>query len=545
MISLGSFSFAQQNHYEVFWGTREVLNARLYPYRVDFHPDVQPYYLKDIVPVEDVDSLYAFKIPKQNKFYTKALTENIFQFKTQKVHIVSDPLFDIVGGTDMSENKALFETGIGANIQADFFKKLSFGGTLFYHQSSFPKFLEKKIEITRVVPGQGYAYSSSLGGYDYLDYSGYISYGFLKYFTLEGGMGKNFWGDGYRSLFLSDAAYNYPYLKLTTNVWHIKLVNLYTNFKDMSGTGSSRWTNMENKYGAFHYLSWDISKRVNLGFFEAIIWQGKDTAGNRGFEISYLSPVIFFRPVEFSRGSPDNSLLGVSLRVKVGKKTSLYGQFLIDDLIFGEVKNGIINRLKHIIHPNDSTLTYGYWTNKVAWQLGVKSYDLFKIKNLSAQLEFNFARPYTYAHRLVIQNYGHYNQPLAHPAGANFWETCMFLRYNYKRWFFEGHFNYLVTGLDTVHSDFGQDIYKPAWDAYDATLNNVVVQPYLNTIGQGIKTKIAYYSLNVAYLLNPKNNLRFVLEYYYRSSDSELYHDYSHTLMLGLRMSITGRHYDF
>ncbi len=536
---------AQQRHYSVFTGAQELLNARLYSYKTPFHPDIQPYYQKDIDVVANIDSIFNYKIPKDSKFYKKSLTENVLYFHKPKVLIVADPLIDAVGGYDFSGKKAIFESGIGARFQADFFKKLSFGGTIMYNQSSFPKFIEEKIGSARALPGHNYAYRSTLGGYNYLDYDFYLSYNFLKYFTLEAGFGKNFWGDGYRSLFLSDAAYNYPYLKITTNVWNIKLVNLYTNFKDMTGVSSSRWSDMTNKYGAFHYLSWDISKRVNLGFFESIIWQGKDSAGNRGFDIAYLNPVIFFRPVEFQRGSPDNSLLGVSLRVKVGKKTSLYGQLLIDDIIFGEVKNGILNRLKHIIHPKDSSLTYGYWTNKQAWQVGVKSYDLFKLKNLYGQLEFNFARPYTYAHRIVTQNYGHYNQPLAHPAGANFFETVIFLRYSYRRWFFEAHMNYIITGFDTTNTDFGQDIYKPAWDTYDPALENVVLKPYFNKIGQGIKTHIGYYSINVAYLLNPKNNLRLVLQYYYRSSESELKNNYANVISLGIRMSLPDRHYDY
>jgi len=536
---------AQYSHYTGFTGAQELLNAHLYQHGTSFHPDIQPYYQKEITAAGNFDSIFIYKIPKETKFYKKALTKNLFLYDDSEVVFSADPLIDAVGGYDFSGKKALFESGIGAHIEGGFYKKVNLGGSIMYYQSSFPEFIEDKISATRAVPGHNYAYRSALGGYNYLDYDFYLSCGFLKYFTLEAGFGKNFWGDGYRSLFLSDAAYNYPYVKLTTNVWHIKLINLYTNFKDMTGISSSRWKNMTNKFGAFHYLSWDISKRVNLGFFESIIWQGKDANGNRGFDVAYLNPVIFLRPIEFQRGSPDNSLLGVSLRVKVGKKTSLYGQLLIDDIIFSEVKNGIVNRFKHMLHPGDSALNYGFWTNKQAWQIGVKSYDIFKIKNLSAQLEFNFARPYTYAHRIVAQNYGHYNQPLAHPAGANFFETVVFLRYSYHRWFFEAHINYTLTGLDSIHTDFGQDIYKPAWDAYDPSVNNVVLKPYFNEIGQGIKTHIGYYSLNVAYLLNPKNNLRLVFNYYYRNSRSDIKNNVAHVVSLGVKMSIPDKHYDY
>lgn len=542
----GFSTFAQQSHYTGFSGAQELLNARLYTHGARFHPDVQPYYQQEISAVGDFDSIFNYKIPKETKFYKTILTKNLINYYDGEVFIAADPLIDAVGGYDISGKKALFESGFGARINLNLYKKVYAGGSMMYYQSSFPQYIDDKITAGRAVPGHNYAYKSALGGYNYLDYDFYLSYNFLKYFTLEAGFGKNFWGDGYRSLFLSDAAYNYPYLKLTTNVWNIKLVNLYTNFKDMSGIFSTtKWKNMANKFGAFHYLSWDISKRVNLGFFESVIWQSKSSGGTRGFDVAYLNPVIFLRPIEFQRGSPDNSLLGVSLRVKVGKKTSFYGQLLIDDIIWSDFRYGIVNNFKHILHPKDSTLTYGFWTNKLAWQVGVKSYDLFKLKNLSALLEFNFARPYTYAHRVVAQNYGHYNQPLAHPGGANFMEASLFLRYSYQRWFFEAHANYTVTGLDSVNSDVGQDIYKSAWDAYDPAINNAVLNPFFNVIGQGIKTRISYYSLNVAYLLNPKNNLRLVLNYYYRSSNSKLLNSSANVISLGIKMSVPDRHFDY
>jgi len=536
---------AQPVHTEYFSGMHEVLNASLYPYETDFHPDVQPYYKSDVDKCLNADSLFIFKLPKQNAFYTKALTRNIISLSGKKWNIVADPMLNVTGGCDFAGKSSVSESGIGFRMQAGFFNKLAVGGSVMYSQSVFPELMNEKIEQTRVVPGQGYAYKSAWGGYNYLNYDAYLAYHFLKHFTLEAGMGKNFWGDGYRSLFLSDNPYNYPYLKLTTNVWHFKLVNLYANFKDMTGIPSTRWSDMTNKYGAFHYLSWDISKRVNLGFFESIIWQDKDSTGSRGFDINYLNPIIFLRPVEFSRGSPDNALLGISLRVKVGKKTSLYGQLLIDDIIFDEVLHGIWHRIERIVHPHDSTLTYGYWSNKQAWQIGVKSYDLFTLKNLSVMAEFNFAKPYTWAHRIVTQNYGHYNQPLAHPEGGNFRETVLFLRYNYRRWFFDAHFNYIVTGVDSVNSDFGQDIYKPVYDTYDPALGNIPVRPYFNKIAQGIKTKIAYYSLDVAYLINPRNNMRLVLSYYYRSSESSVKNSYSNVLTFGLKMSVPERHFDY
>ena len=61
-------------------------------------------------------------------------------------------------------------------------------------------------------------------------------------------------------------------------------------------------------------------------------------------------------------------------------------------------------------------------------------YDVLKLENLTIQSEFNLVRPYTYAHHNPVQNYAHYNQPLAHPLGANFSEKLLIVNYRKNRW---------------------------------------------------------------------------------------------------------------
>ena len=48
---------------------------------------------------------------------------------------------------------------------------------------------------------------------------------------------------------------------------------------------------------ANHYLSWNVSNRLNLGFFESVVWT--DT-NNRGFDMYFVNPIIFYRAVEFA-----------------------------------------------------------------------------------------------------------------------------------------------------------------------------------------------------------------------------------------------------
>ena len=62
----------------------------------------------------------------------------------------------------------------------------------------------------------------------------YVSYRSDKFFSVQFGHGKHFIGDGYRSLFLSDNSFNYPYLMIQTDLGKIQYTNLYAEFKDIN-----------------------------------------------------------------------------------------------------------------------------------------------------------------------------------------------------------------------------------------------------------------------------------------------------------------------
>jgi len=35
-----------------------------------------------------------------------------------------------------------------------------------------------------------------------------------------------------------------------------------------------------------------VSKRLNLGFFETVVWENDN---DRGFDLNYLNPIVFYR----------------------------------------------------------------------------------------------------------------------------------------------------------------------------------------------------------------------------------------------------------
>jgi hypothetical protein len=335
---------------------------------------------------------------------------------------------------------------------------------------------------------------------------------------VQAGYDKNFIGDGYRSLLLSDNASNYPFLKLSTTIWKFKYINLWAQFNDIRNSGGDRDL-FQKKFGAFHYLDWEVNKRLNIGLFEAIIWQAKDTSGYRGFDVNYLNPFIFYRPVEFSVGSPDNALMGLNVKLRLWKKTFLYSQIMLDEF--------------YLQHVRDRD---GWWANKQAAQIGAKVYDLFKVKNLFIQGEINYVRPFTYSHYIILKNYGHYNQPLAHPLVSNFLESVNFIKYKYKNFYIEYELMAAMKGENIDTLNYGADLYE-TYVTY--------AKEYGNYTGQGLRTFIFYNSLKISYLFNETNRMGFFIQVADRRKYSSLPTENTLFVMAGIQICPVKRYWDF
>jgi hypothetical protein len=307
---------------------------------------------------------------------------------------------------------------------------------------------------------------------------------------------------------------------ITTSFWKIKYVNLYSQFTHPElfyvANGDKIFY---KKYSTMHYLSYIPGKRWNIALFESIVWQASDSTYNRGFDMSYLSPVIFFRPIEFNLGSGDNSMMGVNLRYTAADGIAIYGQFVIDEFMIKEITNG-----------------NGWAGNKFAWQVGVKTFDLFKIKNLNLQAEYNLIRPYMYSHYTLVQNYSHARETLAHPSGANTKEAVVIGKYNYKRLYFNVKYVWAGFGLDSAGIDFGKNIFRNYLDHPNE---------YGNHTGQGLYTTLNQLDMSVSYLVNPSTNMNlFVGATMRREKNSKIDNQYTY-FSFGFRTSLRNLYYDF
>jgi hypothetical protein len=377
-----------------------------------------------------------------------------------------------------------------------------------------------------VIPGIGIAKDFNKTSFDFPSADANITYTPNKLLNFQLGYSRNFIGDGYRSLMLGDGASPYPYFKINTTFWKIKYTNLYMFLKDIRNEATSDRT-YTTKYMSSHYLSWNATKRLNIGFFESVVWANDN---GRGFDPNFLNPIIFYRSVEFSSSARSgNAVLGLTSKFKWNNQINLYGQFLIDEFSVGDITGGEKS-----------------WKNKLGFQLGGKYYHAFGIKNLCLQAEYNHVRPYIYSHSSPLTNYGHNNQSMGHVWGSNFQELTLIARYNKNRWFADGKLSIGVRGFDfdtsTDTFNYGSNIYKD----YDEN------RPYDKgvVVGQGNKANIFIADLQAGYLLNPNANLKLFGNLIYRKFSPEtdtatIFKENTTWFSIGLRSDIFNWYLDY
>ncbi|PSJ73534.1 hypothetical protein C7N43_28610 [Sphingobacteriales bacterium UPWRP_1] len=403
----------------------------------------------------------------------------------------------------------------GAEIRGMINEQIGFYTLLTDNQVSYPDYAQQFTQTYNAVPGEGRVkeFTSMLGdsifapGQDFFHARGYVSFQPAERVRLQFGHDKNFIGNGVRSLFLSDFSNNYLFLKINTQVWRLNYQNLFMQLTGQFNNNADGA--LPRKYAAMHHLSLNVTKRFNIGLFESVIY-GRE---NGGFELSYLNPIIFYRAIEYHLGSPDNVLLGMDVKYNFLKHFSFYGQFLLDEFKFGEIK--------------DRT---GWWGNKYGLQAGLKYIDVAGISNLDAQVEFNTVRPYTYTHNTESGNYTHFNQPLAHPLGANFRETLAVLRYKPHK--------QVDVKLNLLYAQYGADADSVNWGGNIFLLNTTRPQEYNNHLLQGNKTNVILADFLLSYMWKHNFWLDFTYTYRRQKAENPAHTNTGQLFGLGIRLNM-------
>lgn len=512
---------------------------------------------KNVLNLDSINALYRIKITNKNRFWNyiwnSCLNDDFVRVKNEDYYVAINPYIDFQVGSD--GHRTTWVNTRGAEIKGTLGDKFAFYANARENQAVFPEYVDAYCSSVRVVPGQGHANRFKEKGRDYSNTAAYVSYRPLKWIDATLGYGKNFIGDGYRSMMLSDNAANYPYFKVKADFWRVQYTCLYAQMTDRNTIMADN--TFARKWAVIHYLDFAVTKRLNIGFFDAVmaaaqthqqVMVNDSTTAvidmRRGFDFQYINPIIFMRSAEYYAGnSPDNALLGLNASFILGKHTTIYGQFVLDEMT--------VHRF---------IAFKGYTGNKQAYQLGVKSYDCFGVKNLFLQLEGNIVRPYMYSHTpqgtenaVGEDNYAHYNEPLAHPWGGNLWEMVARAQYNRNRWYIQYKLNYGQYGDDIrdasgkVVENYGHSVYNDYNTAvpldWDETGLDTHDGHYLLT---GRKTTVMMNDVIVSYLVNPSYNMNLFVEVAHRHFEAEGIDTQNDFIFsFGIRTSLDRKYYDF
>lgn len=450
------------------------------------------------------DSFRVFKYISEDPFLDKVFYDDLIHVrdkKQQRFELRIDPLINFEKGRasyDTSRPTSLLVNTRGFIASGHIGKDFYFETMLAENQAFFPNYLSDFNNKTSIVPGQGRWKTFKNNGYDYAFSSGFVSYQPIRQVNVQLGHGKQKIGNGYRSLLLSDNAFNYPYLRVTASLWknRIQYSNIYAVMMNLTTGGAKTPPNTEplfqKKAASFQYVSINVSKRINAGLFQGMIWQAADSMNRQHLEWQYFNPVIYTNLASYGLNNKNNILIGLNLNVKLSSSLNLYGQLMADDL-------------------SNTKKTGNGW----GFQAGFNYFNAFKVRNLSLLLEYNNVSEGSYISPISAysnQSFSQYNQNLAYTPGYG-QEIVAMADYRFRRAFLNVKANYQVV-----------------------TLNQAPL--YNNSLAQ----------LRLGYTINPAYNLNISATYNYRYQDFSSFPQSSNRtsyFSVSLKTALYNTYYDF
>jgi len=259
------------------------------------------------------------------------------------------------------------------------------------------------------------------------DNEGHLSFDF-DWLNLKIGRDRLMLGYGENKAILSDDSPKFDYLQLQFNYgifsfssFHGKLLG-QSSFAPDTVTGGTNV--IKEKYIAYHRLGFNLSDDFTLGAGEIIIY------GDRPLEFSYLNPFNFYKSVEHNNRDRDNAMVFFDLENRSIKGLKLFAMVLLDDINYGK-------------------LGTGWYGNQTLWDLGVSSYNLYRIIPLDFHFEYTRVEPYVFTHRLLNNNFTNFGYGLSSVLAPN--SELFFSKINYRlnhRFKVSFSFSYTIHGAN-------------------------------------------------------------------------------------------------
>ena len=408
---------------------------------------------------------------KKKLFHTFYPTPgHLISIKDKILSMDIDPVLNLQFGHANDGTGNIYTNTRGVLLRGSINRKIGFYSYFSDNQEMDPLYVRNFVSTNNAVPGVGFykPFGNGGQGYDYFDFRGGISFNVAKYIHVQYAYDKLFIGNGYRSLFLSDFSNDYLFFRLSTRLWKLKYEMIIA--QTMQSVPHLQGQMKPKNYMAIHHLSLQAAKWLNIGLYENIMENGSN-----GLQLSYLNPVIFYRATESNLGLAGKANIGIDLKANIARKVQLYSQLLINEF-----------HIHEILRYGD-----GAFVNKQALQLGGKYINALGINNLDLQLEGNLIRPFTYTKYDSVTNFTHYNQPLAHPLGANVKELIFIANFQpLPKLYLTGKIITFRQGLDSAGFNMGSNIFR----SYNSRSRD-----YGYFIGTGIPAHSTTASFNISY----------------------------------------------
>ncbi len=419
------------------------------------------------------------KIRKSN-LGKKWFDESLLSVEQEDVKITADPLFNFSLSKYNQDFEYRYYSNVrGFRVKANIGSKVSFETRFYENQFFYPDYLGKRASQRQVALGVGRSKPFKFYGFDSGLANGYVSFSPVKNINFQLGHGRSFFGNGYRSLLLSDYAPDYAYVSgqylLKEGKIMYRHINGWMNTLNRIPLSSTPEALFKPKLANFNMLSFNPNNEFELSFFEGLIYKKYDE----------LEGVI--RPG-----------LGSVIPV-IGKGLLLKDSSLSTNLIYG---------FNISYNPNSKLMIYNQLAlqseNRIGVQLGIKWMNFLKLNNSFLCFEFNRIARDLYAIDSAnhIQNYSHLSHELAHPLGAGFSEFLVKGLLEYKNCFVRFGGNY-------ANVDYNPEI---GW------ANNVMTSKESLNLPEN-KIRLIIVSSSLGYRFNKATRMEVSLGFLYRKQD--------------------------
>ena len=468
-------------------------HSSLRPYNEKFHFINYEHYYKDSADYG-------------NKLLDKLFKESLIDIKKKDVHLQADPLFNFtIGNLEPNQQYRISYNTRGLRVIGDLGEKLSFETRFYENQFNYPGYIDEIADYKGVALGIGRSKVFKTYGHDAGISSGYISYSPIDKVNFQFGHGRHFFGNGYRSLLLSDYASDYPYFSGMYSFLNGKLAYKHVTAwmhtldrRPLAVQPIAPESLFKQKGGSFNMISFMPNEKFQMSLFEGVIHKKYDeVSGSVNPDLAFYLPVFGVSAFLNDTTNGFNRVYGYNISLSLINKVTIYAQ--------GMMQN----------------------TQKWGAQLGIKYIAPFHLKNAYFLLEFNHIEPYSFTvdSARVLQSYSHNMHELAHPLGAGIDEIIFKSHIELKRWFSNFQFNW----IKRIHEEFslaGANIFL----SDDGPSSNELLQD-----------KWMYLYLEKGYLLNVQTRMQLYFGFCFRGGFDMLNEKY---FLFGFRTNLKNNYFD-